>query len=372
MARDTQFDIVYDMSGSPLRVKVGGAGHSQGTHFELLGFRVLVRLQGKAITSKPIFSSNGINLLVRVRLSASPIIQYDRTNWVAWSKIGESSFVLDRVNDAGLRPMIWAGYVFNVLQLGNNAIIYGTNGVCEMYPSTVSGPETFATYGFKDIMLDGVKSKNAMCGDSTVHYFISRRDQLWRLTPRGPEFLDYQEFLEGMMNPSMHYDSRYHRVLISDPDMGLCYSMSGMGGGYPNLTGYAYVDSLLQVCSPGEIPLVPLELTTEIMDFNYRGLKTIQSVHVGTDVPITLQVAIDYRYDKGQPFKSTPWITCNFEGGAVIPCTGLEHRIKVRAKTYNYFAVDYLNVQMKYSDRRYLRGIMSTQANLQNAEVQNA
>src|SRR5262245_53040357 len=101
-------------------------------------------------------------------LRGTAVIERNRSNWVGWSKIGEASFVLDAVNDAGFRPMDWKGQVFSIKKLATSAVIYGSNGITLMRP--VGSP--YATFGFRNLMAVGLYSKNSVCGSDTAHHFI--------------------------------------------------------------------------------------------------------------------------------------------------------------------------------------------------------
>jgi len=311
--------------------------------------RLLFRLRGDIPYSAHVREGAGIYLDFELR--GEWIIESARRNWVGWSKIGQASFVLDRVNDAGFRPMDWRGHVLALKQLQNDAIIYGTGGITRMIPSG-------HTFGFRDILPIGIKSKNAVCGSLAIHYFIDRNDQFWSLTDRDLNFLDFQEYLGTLQNPQLFYDEFLTRVIISDADAGFIYTAAGLGGGYGNLTAYTYLEGNLLTQSPGEILQDPLEFATDIIDLGRRGQKTLESVHVGTDTDQRLFLAYDYRFSKSSQFVSTPWVIINPSGVGFLKCAGEEFRIKIRSYYLTEFAIDYININYKTTDQRFSRSAL--------------
>lgn len=326
-------------------------GHTLSRTIFANAIRLLIRLNGDIPTGSHVRNNTIIRLMFR--LEAEYVIESARRNWVGWSKIGEARFVLDLTNDAGFRPMDWRGYVLALKQLQNDAIIYGTGGITRMYPSGV-------TFGFRNILPIGLKSKDAVCGTRAIHYFIDRNDQLWSLTDSEITFLGFEEYLSTLNNPHLFYDEFLTRVIISDSQNGFIYTSSGLGGGYGNLTGYSYLEGALITQSPIAIIHPPLELVTDIIDFGRRGQKTLESVHVGTDTVERLFLAYDYRFTKSSNFASTPWTIVNPSGVGFLKCAGEEFRIKLRSYHITNFAIDYLNINYKTTDQRFSRSAVVT------------
>jgi hypothetical protein len=283
----------------------------------------------------------------------------NRINWVGWSKIGEASFELDLTNEAGFRPMAWDGYCLAVKQLGKNVIAYGTNGVTLLYP--VSAPS--ATFGFRDLLRRvGIKSKNALCGDANVHYFIDRLGQLWKVSGEGEvENLDYSEFLDGLSNPLMHYDYHLNRVLISDADTGYVLTNAGLGGGYANLTGYVRAFGEVFITSPGTPTRSKPYYITSTLDFGQRGTKTLTGIQLSTNTPEKFELAYDSRFSQGQDWRASKWIPFNRWGWASLRIAALEFRVKIRAidQVANGdldAMIDYMIMSVQFSDNRFKRG----------------
>jgi len=285
------------------------------------------------------------------RLSADPIIESQRRNWVGWSKIGESSFVLDVTNDAGYRPMDWSGEVYAIKQLGRGAVVYGDNGITLMAPAQ-------ATFSFRNLATLGLLSKDAVCGTDDIHYFIDKKYQLWKLTAEGLTYLNFSEHLNVLVRPTLHYDVFTKHVLISDNDHGFILAADKLGSGYAKLSGYVYESGVLRIASPHLVEYAPLSFTTDILDFGRRSQKTITNVQVGTDVPEWLEIAYDYRFGIKEEFRCTRWVRLNREGIAYLACAGIEFRIKVRARRIAKLDIDYLNISFKTTDQRFSRSAL--------------
>ena len=293
---------------------------------------------------------------VRVGLRAVAFSENERNNWVGWSKIGDIRFLQDLTADSGYRAMPWKGTVYNILKLGKNAVVYGNGGISLLRPVT----DPLPTFGMRNILPFGIKNRTAVCGTENQHYFIDTKGCLWSLTEEGgTQKLGYEEFLFPLKNPVMHYDTKQERIIISDRYKGYILTKAGLGGGYRAITGFNYINGDLKVVSPDDyIQVESLQIVSDILDFSYRGLKTIEAVQIGTDVKRDLYAAIDYRYAKDEPFRTTQWVLVNKEGVAFIRTGGVEFRVRVRVATHTDLDIDYITLQYKRNDRRFVRGFL--------------
>lgn len=302
---------------------------------------------------------------VTTSIDGDYIVEGVRSNWVGWSKIGEITFVADRTNDSGYKPMSWKGMVYNILKLGKNAVIYGEGGVSILKPVDSPHP-TFAT---KDIASVGLKNRNTVCGDDVKHYFMDKLSRLWVLTVstktvsltemHGATLLGYEEFLSTLTDPVMSYDPENEWVYISDATQGFVLTKEGLGGGYGGITAIQYQAGVKTVASPAVLSTPPTMLVvTDIIDFGYRGQKTIEAVEIGTDAVQPLSVALDYRFDKAGAFVTTPYAPVNKEGIGWIRAAGIEFRVRIRNLVYEDIELDYLNIHYKPTDKRGIRGVI--------------
>jgi hypothetical protein len=345
-ANNVTFECLYQDGIIALEPRIGGASLST----TVVDARIVLPLVLRGgVAEGNITRGNIISLLFR--LEAEGIIESQRLNWVGWSKIGESSFVLDITNDAGFRPMDWSGQVYSIKQLGRGAVVYGDNGITLMAPAQ-------ATFSFHNLALLGLLSKDAVCGTDDIHYLIDKKYQLWKLTTEGLTYLDFSEHLRILVDPLLHYDVFTKHVLISDDENGFILVADKLGSGYAKLSGYVYNSGELQISSPSLIEYAPLSFTTDILDFGRRSQKTITNVQVGTDVSEWLEIAYDYRFDIKEVFRCTHWVRLNKEATAYLACAGIEFRIKVRSRHIAACDVDYLNISFKTTDQRFSRSAL--------------
>jgi len=280
-------------------------------------------------------------------LGTGVIISPPKSNWVEWSKIGDFNFIRDRSNEAGDRPMRWSGWAWRVLKLKDFAVVYGDNGICVMFP--VEKPA--ATWGFKDIGDIGIKSPWSVCGTETIHYFISSNNELWRFTAEGPENLGFKEFLTTMTNPFLVLDKQEERLFISDGTTGYVFD-SGLGGGYATLTGITKNWAI----SPDALTSVPMSIMTDVLDLGHRGLKTITWLEVGTYSTENIYAALDFRYVHDEAWRTSDWTLLNPQGAARITVSGVEFRVRLKQTVYDDLQIDYINIRVQRSDRRFMRG----------------
>lgn len=294
-------------------------------------------------------------------ISADFSIAYIRGNSVGWSKIGDTRILVDESNEAGYSPLEGpiVGSVCHILPIRKQVpVVYTTTGIHVMIPVK----EPFATFGFRRIGLVGVYGPGAACGHENYHVFVNKDKDVCLISyeeGRGipaVKVLGYSEFIEAITPADeqlvLMYDKDNDRTYISSPVGGYVLSGSGLGGGYAGLTGF---DGTYTV-APATLTPLTQELCTDILDMNNRGVKTITQVSVGVDNTQDLYVAVDYRYNKKDAFKTSPWKILNNEGVAFPIVSGLEFRIRIKNLVNDQFDLDYLMIGIKFSDKRYKRG----------------
>lgn len=316
-----------------------------------LSLGMAISISGKGVAGK-VHNSSALTIGLGIEITGDAYTRGKTSSWVTWSKIGELVFQADFMNDAGSMPMTWDGPIYNILKLDKHAVVYGRGGVSILYPVT----EPMPTFGYRDVLNIGLKSKLAVSGDESIHFFVDLRGRLWQMTKEKIEKLGYEEFLEPLDNLALFYNSQDKRLYISSSEEGFILTKKGLGGGYKNLTGFVNDFESLVLASPDNISVDPLYFVTNTIDFGFRGLKTVESIQVGAETDMSLLVAIDYKMKKtDRNFSTIGWIATNEEGVAYIRVTALEFRIRVRHPRIGYARVDYLNVQYKRTDSRYMR-----------------
>lgn len=263
-------------------------------------------------------------------------------SFVKWSKIGKADFTIDESNEAGERPMDWNGSVWDVRKLGNKVVAYGENGVSLLIPNGV-------VIGLQTIHRIGLKGKRAVAGTDSMHFFVDNLGQLWKLTD-GLKMLDYSEFLASTTTDlSLFYDKAGDILYLCDGVKGFIYcdGSESFGKGPINVSGIDSKSGSLYVTAPAAISTPVFEICTDIYDFGTRKGKSIVSIEFGTDVVTPLKVSIDYRYDKAKAFNQTPWYTVDPRGIYYISIYGKEFRFRLKTEVYEYFELDYINVNYR-------------------------
>lgn len=281
---------------------------------------------------------------------------YYRKHVVGWSKIGDTRILIDLSNEAGYKPLDGSstGLVYKILSMSEKfPIVYTEAGVFLMIP--VSSPH--ATFGFKQLHFRGLYGPGSVCGDEVIHFFITKDKELWGMDAEYKlKRFNYKEYIKAITPANetivMHYDTINKRAYISSPIGGYVMTLAGLGGGLANLTA---ADGEY-FASPAAITMPALQICSDTMDMQSRGLKTIKEVQVGTANTEDLQVAIDYRFNAKGAFSTSPWKLCNKEGVVFPIVSGVEFRIRVRNQTFDEIHIDYLVVRFNYSDKRYNRG----------------
>ena len=111
-----------------------------------------------------------------------------------------------------------------------------------------------------------------------------------------------------------------------------------------------------------------LRLETDTLDFGQRGMKTLAVVEAGMQYtkgvePAELAVKYKYNYsDEG--FDHSRWKVFNREGVMYPMITASEMRVLVRAPDYrnSKASISYLNLRLKLSDKRSIRGRFNVNA----------
>ncbi len=93
------------------------------------------------------------------------------------------------------------------------------------------------------------------------------------------------------------------------------------------------------------------------MDFNLRGMKTIQVLEIGTSHSAgTLIAFAQWRSDKTSSFSTSPTKAVNPNGVVNLAVTATEFRIGLTYSSYLNVELDYITPRIKLSDKRSVRG----------------
>lgn len=268
------------------------------------------------------------------------VVEGNKNNWVKWSNIGSVDFTIGLDNVAGERPLDWKGNVFCLKKFRDGIVAYGENGVSMLSPVDTA-------FGLVPVYTIGLKSKHAITGDNSKHFFIDRLGQLWRLAD-SLEILDYSEFFAGMANNLvMSYDAGYNLVYICDATRGYVYNpvLNSLGECSPSITGFGYQGNVQYITASAALVTSPFEIVTDIYDFGTTKGKTIYAIEVGANLQNPLYISIQYSRDKKGVFISTPEQVVVPRGKTCIIAHGKEFRFRLRTLVYEYFVLEYIAIE---------------------------
>lgn len=273
-------------------------------------------------------------------------------NFLIWGKIGSASFRLDQSNVTGYRPMPWFGEIYKILPLGSGIAVYGSNGISFLEPVDVK-------WHLKRTLRYGILSREAVSGDETRHVAIDVEGNLRIITPDNldPEPL-YSEFFSGMIGTTVvvTYNPQQRECYVANGNEAYCLTRMGLAEVSQSPTTLAVLGGVVSGFYT-DLSDSEARVTSDQYDFGSRGKKTIDGISVGAITSAALYVAIDYRNSSTTSFESTDWVEVNEQGVAHIVVSGLEFRFKIKCSSYSGMKLDYFSPNVKFDDKRFMRGI---------------
>lgn len=276
----------------------------------------------------------------KLALSADVYIQYPKSNWIKWGKIGEFDFTQDSTNIAGEMPLPWAGNIWAIGKLDKILVVYGSGGVTALQPIE-------NVFSKKELLNLGVKSKGAILLDLSFHLFITSDGCLWKLGDK-LEKLGYAEFLSAMVSPVITYDGVNRLAYICDGTLGYVFNCEtySMGAGPANVSGVGYFDGTSYVMASGYVINPEPYLTFHPTDFSNRNFKTVTEVEVGGEFD-GLELGISFRSDSGT-YTGPVWFPVTAEGRAFPNLFAKEFEFHL--STEEDLRLDYVNVKGIFAD----------------------
>lgn len=275
-------------------------------------------------------------------------------NYIGWSKPGDATFVLDQSNLSG-NAFVGVGEVLCVRKLGNAVVAYGDQGVW-LFPSVYE-----PVVGFGKIQLGsipGIASRSAVAGNDDMQVMVDSTGQLWRLTSnKAPELLGYRSYFRKMLGHEIiaTYNVADNAFYFTDGEWSFRWDEFGLSRSWQALTSQ-WIDYGYSVGYYHDIDNAGFEIVTDILDFGFRGRKTITSIEVGGSFDQPVFASIDWRSHNERKFRSLPWRRLNQDGIVRFPVTAEEFKIKLSSNSQKA-ELDYVLVKYQITDRRNLRGV---------------
>ena len=271
-------------------------------------------------------------------------IEYLRTNWVKWSKIGQFDFTIDRSNLAGEMPIGWKGDIYRIGKLGNALMVYGSGGVTRLNPAD-------NVFGRVGILNKGILSKGAVLIQPSFHLAIDKAGCLWRFSDK-VEKLGYEEFFSLMVSPVMHYDEVQDLVYICDEVRGYVFNSeeNSLGEGPINLTGIGYHEGTSYFLASDDLASLGFQIGIDTIDMGNRNFKTIHEVEIGVDSTCTFQLGISFKTGIAPTFVGPIWFNVTPEGRCFPNCWGKDHRFFLKTTSPDAFKISYIKVEGQLAD----------------------
>lgn len=305
----------------------------------------------------------------------------DGLNVVMWSGIGNFDFRPGTDKTAGYMsaPFAWheQGMIHKVRKLGKGIVVYGTGGVFALMPKYI---EPVYTMGMVMLPSAGVMSGNHVAGDSLLHMYIDGNGELYTINQSFEVTkLGYKEYMSDILD-----DTNNGPVIVSyAPQKKRFYICNGARGFAHNEFGLFETHQLVTSCGVYGTTLCGFfadtedyewRITTDTIDNGLRGMKTFGHAEVGINHEnddselMDVYTSADYRYDYQTPqetFSTLGWTRLNPEGVALLNITAPEIRFKIKGSDYRGGTInlDYANLRVKFSDKRFVRGMYNAGKN---------
>ncbi len=128
-------------------------------------------------------------------------------------------FFLDmlRVGQSAFLVMPFQGFVVRTLPLGNNVMVYGTDGIAAIFPSAAPGVPTFGLRG--EVLPIGVDYGSMIGGTDKRHVFLDRNHTLWTIdADLQLTRLGYEEYFTSVSHYQISHDPEYDEFYISNEE----------------------------------------------------------------------------------------------------------------------------------------------------------
>jgi hypothetical protein len=294
-------------------------------------------------------------------------------NRLHWTRIGELKFqdkddlLVMQENSAGSRAMDWPGTIYAIHPHGKGAIVYGSGGITVIEPlhltiTDYQMRQSINTFKFDNLDYIGVPGTLAAIRiNDADHRYVSNDGHLYRLSAEGKKRLGYKEYIPAI--PRMCYNSHdtHELLIIGGATPSLAINDFGAGGLSLDASAVAYDDRVGLMVHTADGALIDqtiVEWWSDMLYFDRAGDKTIEQVilHAHDIIVGTAQVSIGVKMTSEEDWTFSEWFTFNEALEAACGVTGLLFMIKVSIIRQNAPDFHYLQLGIKYTDRRFVRG----------------
>jgi hypothetical protein len=232
--------------------------------------------------------------------------------------------------------------------------------------SPVAAP--VATFGFTELDDIGLVNRGAIDGNLQRQVYVNSDYRLMEVTKDGVKELGYYSYIEQLKDDTIivKYDKRMRDFYIGNSTKTYLLSPYGLTEVPQHPSAIWSIPSYDNetVMLPNTVDTYSPSITTPIIDFGYRGQKTISSVE--SDALLTFEPkAIVGWANTLHEWGYSNEVPLNNEGIAAITISGNEFIIKLN---FDYVAVisfiTYIKVRFKMTDLRGIRGVYAPPTSL--------
>jgi len=281
----------------------------------------------------------------------------DETFYV-WSKIGEANFTLNQGNVSGYRRDPYGGEVYHVRRLEDSVIGYSDKGVVLMTPVSDPAP----TFRFTELDDIGLINRGAIDGTLSRHVYVGSDLVVREITREGIRELGYYSYISNMDEGDIlvRYDKNKKDFYIGDSESTLLLSPYGATESpqHPSAVWYIPTYDDETVMLPNTVADYDPIIATAMLDFGYRGDKTIFSVESNALVLLGVRARVGWM-NTMEEWGYSDYVPMNNEGiAAIIAGGGSDFVVELKFNfIYRSIRLSYIKVRYKMTDLRGIRGV---------------
>ncbi len=273
-----------------------------------------------------------------------------------YAKVDEILLEQIKQKRLGFFPLPSNGTVQKMMPLGNNLLIYTTDGV-------YSGTPTQFGYSISEISRIGIVGRGSVTGDIAQHWYINNGNRLRTIGSEGQSNLQYSEFLSTLTSSEvlMTFDPEERDVYISDSSKGYIWTGTGLTeitGDFPTSL-LREDDGTLQGIKAGTTP-GQFSLVTGEIDLNFSGLKQITFIDIDYENISCLQLRILYRFDRTRTYAESPWYQGGELGIFYVGASVIDFKIELKGVLEDGAKLERAIIRFQLPESRSVRGPRGT------------
>lgn len=245
-------------------------------------------------------------------------------NTTRFDKMKEELYHAVETGQLGFIIPFHSGPTLRIERLGNRLLLASATGIT----SVEVGERGFAPV---DLFPIGIASRGAMAGSAAMKYFVDGDGDLWSIDANLQYMrLRYREYISTLTLADV--------VLVWHEDEAELYITDGTDGFVLSENGLSQVTnlptSIIQAGDDNVALFVDLAddetlLTTGILSFGSRLVKTMQAVEVEHDTTADVTVTVSARMNNTAGFVDATAVVADSRGIVTLPASGVDMKVSV-------------------------------------------